>query len=159
MFGPLFLLFVVVPVVEMWLLIQVGSAFGAIPTIGAVLFTGVLGASLARREGILALTRMAQASNRGELPTAAMFDGMAIFVGGAFLLTPGFVTDVFGFSLLLPWSRDLLRRECLSWFERRIRDGNVVMHMGGLDQNSPFVGGVRPPPPDSRVYDQTFDED
>jgi len=160
MFGPLFLIFIAVPIVEMWLLIEAGGFFGALPTIGAVILTGVVGASLARREGLLALTRMTQASNRGELPTGAMFDGMAVFLGGALLLTPGFLTDAFGFALLAPFSRDALRMYCLSWIEGRIRDGNGVVHMGGFGNGANFTGSHPPPGQQNpRVYDQTLDDE
>ena len=96
--GALFLLFVAVPLVELWLLLKAGGTFGVGVTIGIVLLTGALGATLARREGLRALTRMTQAANKGILPTQAMFDGMAIFLGGALLLTPGFLTDAVGFG-------------------------------------------------------------
>ncbi len=164
MFGPLFVLFVAVPLVELWLLIQAGGIWGAWPTIGLVLLTGVVGASLARREGIRAITRMTEATARGELPSGAMFDGMAIFLGGALLLTPGFITDGIGFALLVPGSRNFLREGFLSWFGKRIQSGHIMVNMNGFDPtqgpNAPGPRGPRGPGVgNGRVYDQTLDEE
>ena len=156
--GALFLLFVGVPLVELWLLLRAGATFGAGITIGIVLLTGALGASLARREGLRALTRMTHAANQGMLPTQAMFDGMAIFLGGALLLTPGFLTDAIGFGLLFPLSREFLRSQVTSWITARINSGQIVVHGSAMhsQRTSPFE--ERPPNSDSRIYDQTLDE-
>ena len=156
--GALFLLFVVVPLVELWLLLRVGATFGVGLTIGTVLLTGALGASLARREGLRALTRMTEAANKGTLPTQAMFDGMAIFLGGALLLTPGFLTDAIGFALLFPLSREFLRFKFASWIKTRIDSGRIVVHGSTMNSQGPSPFDRQPPPPNPRVYDQTLDE-
>ena len=156
--GALFLLFVAVPLVELWLLLKAGGTFGAGVTIGIVLLTGALGASLARREGLRALTRMTEAANQGMLPTQAMFDGMAIFLGGALLLTPGFLTDAVGFVLLFPLSRGFLRFQFASWIKGRIDSGQTMVHRSTMNsqESSPFES--RPSSSEPRIYDQTLDE-
>jgi UPF0716 protein FxsA len=156
--GALFLLFVAVPLVELWLLLKAGGTFGVGVTIGIVLLTGALGASLARREGLRALTRMTEAANKGMLPTQAMFDGMAIFLGGALLLTPGFLTDAVGFALLFPLSREFLRFQFASWIKTRIDSGQIMVHHNTMNSQGPTPFDPRPPSSDSRIYDQTLDE-
>jgi len=104
----LFLLFIIMPIVEMTVLIKVGSIIGAASTIGLVLLTAVIGASLLKRQGLSTLMRANQKMNAGELPAKEVAEGFLLAVGGALLLTPGFVTDAVGFSLLMPGIRGLL---------------------------------------------------
>ena len=156
--GPLFVLFVAVPLLELWLLLKAGGFLGAGLTIAIVLLTGAVGATLARREGIRALTRMTQATSQGQLPTQAMFDAMAIFLGGALLLTPGFLTDGIGFGLLLPASRAFLRVQFGTWLQARMDAGNVVVHRGGFPPQGPSPFENQNSSPNSRIYDQTLDE-
>ena len=111
--GRLFLLFVLVPVIELVILIQLGGVIGVMPTIGLVLLTGAVGAWLARTEGLRVLFKFQNELASGRLPGQSLFDGICVLVGGAFLLTPGVLTDLAGFALLLPASR--------RWFQRRIR--------------------------------------
>ncbi|MFW6206820.1 MAG: FxsA family protein, partial [Gemmatimonadota bacterium] len=115
--GRLALLFVVVPLVELAFLIQVGRWVGIWPTVGLVFLTGILGATLARAEGLRTLWSFQQELASGKLPGQPLLDGLCILVGGALLLTPGFVTDLAGFSLLLPPTRRLLQRG----MKRRLR--------------------------------------
>lgn len=110
----LLLLFIVVPVVEMWLLIQVGSVIGALPTIALVLLTAMIGVALLRREGLKTLLRGNEKLESGELPAQEMLEGMILAVSGALLLTPGFATDFAGFLGLIPWSRRWLAAKLLS---------------------------------------------
>ena len=105
----LLLLFIVMPIVEMWLLITVGREIGALPTIGLVLLTAVVGLSLLRQQGFATLFRARTKLDAGELPALEMAEGLILAVCGALLLTPGFVTDVIGFAGLLP----PLRRRCV----------------------------------------------
>jgi UPF0716 protein FxsA len=98
----LLLLFLVVPVVEMWLLITVGQHIGALPTIGLVLLTAFIGVSLLRYQGAAALLKARAKMSSGELPARELADGLFFAVGGALLLTPGFVTDIIGFACLTP---------------------------------------------------------
>ncbi len=105
---PLLIIFVVLPILEMWLLIAVGSRIGALPTIGLVLLTAMIGLALLRRQGARALVRANQRMNQGEIPVQEMVEGIFLAVGGALLLTPGFFTDALGFACLIPGLRQLL---------------------------------------------------
>ncbi|WP_461515859.1 FxsA family protein [Porticoccus sp.] len=101
----LFLLFIAMPIVEMWLLITVGQHIGALPTIGLVLLTAVVGLSLLRQQGFATLFRARSKLDAGELPAQEVAEGLILAICGALLLTPGFVTDVIGFAGLTPWVR------------------------------------------------------
>ncbi|SHG23944.1 UPF0716 protein FxsA [Microbulbifer donghaiensis] len=105
---PLLLIFVVVPILEMWLLITVGREIGTLPTIGLVLLTAVVGLALLRRQGLSTVMRAQQKMQAGELPAREMVEGIFLAVGGALLLTPGFFTDALGFACLIPGLRQLL---------------------------------------------------
>ena len=121
MFLRLLLLFTVVPLVELFLLLQIGRFVGPIPTIGLVLFTGTLGAWLARSQGVQVLRRARGQFSQGEMPTEALVDGVLIFVAGAVLLTPGLLTDLAGFFLLTPFGRAWVRREAMKRIKNPLR--------------------------------------
>lgn len=112
-FRILFLLFLCIPLIEIYLLIQVGEIIGALPTIFMVVFTAVLGVALLRWQGLATLTRMQTAMARGELPAVTMIEGVFLLVAGALLLTPGFFTDAIGFALLIPPLRQSLAQSLL----------------------------------------------
>lgn len=114
-FALLFLLFLLVPLVEIYFLIEVGDRIGAISTIGLVVFTAVLGAMLLRLQGLATLQRTRITMAQGQLPAIEMFEGVLLVFAGALLLTPGFVTDAIGFGFLLP----PLRRLLIHWFLKR----------------------------------------
>ncbi|MEX1670407.1 FxsA family protein [Zhongshania guokunii] len=97
----LFVLFVVLPILEMWLLIEVGSLIGSLPTIAMVVFTAVVGAALLKQQGLDTLTRAQQRLNTGQVPAKEILEGLLLAVGGALLLTPGFITDSLGFVCLI----------------------------------------------------------
>lgn len=98
-------IFIVVPVVEMVILIQVGGLIGALPTVALVVLTAVIGVALLKREGMETLARLQKRLSVGELPTTELLEGVMLIVGGALLLTPGFVTDSIGFICLIPYFR------------------------------------------------------
>lgn len=110
---PLLLLFLLVPLVEIYILIEVGREIGALTTIGLCVLTAVVGAALLRIQGLQTLTRAQENLSRGEIPAIEMFEGMALAFGGALLLTPGFATDTLGFLCLIPWSRRAMIRGAL----------------------------------------------
>ncbi len=118
--GRLFLLFTVVPLVELYLLVAIGRVLGPVPTIGLVLVTGALGAWFARLEGARVVRRWQEALARQQVPKDGVIDGLLIFVGGLMLITPGILTDIAGLSMVMPPSRRVIARFVRAWFERQI---------------------------------------
>ena len=110
----LLLLFIVMPVVEMWLLITVGGQIGAMATIGLVLLTAVVGAKLLREQGFETLWRGQRKLAEGQLPAQEIVEGIILAVSGALLLTPGFLTDAIGFAGLIPPIRAVFVSRLLS---------------------------------------------
>ena len=123
------LLFVVLPAVELVLLIEVGSAIGTLPTLGLIVVTGVVGASLARYQGLTVLARLRREVGAGRLPADALMDGVLILVAGALLVTPGVLTDAAGFLLLVPPTRRLLKGRLRRRFEKAVREGRASVHV------------------------------
>ncbi|GAB2528335.1 FxsA family protein [Microbulbifer agarilyticus] len=111
---PFLLLFIIMPILEMWVLIRVGEEIGALPTIGLVLLTAVVGLALLKRQGLSTILRAQQKMAVGELPAQEMAEGIFLAVGGALLLTPGFITDAIGFACLIPGIRHLFLGKLLS---------------------------------------------
>lgn len=109
----LFLLFLTVPLAEIYVLLKVGSVIGALPTIGAVVLTAIIGAALVRVQGFSTLSRIRESLDRGEVPAVALVEGAFLLVAGALLLTPGFITDAIGFACLCPPLRRFLITEYL----------------------------------------------
>lgn len=149
MLLALVLLFTVLPLAELWLLLQLGDAWGPIPTIALVLATGVLGAALARWQGFRALWRIRSELASGRAPTDALIDGALILVAGAVLVTPGVITDAFGFALLVPVTRSLVKRGLRAWFARAVKRGQAT----GAFRFSTFGTPPKPPAADGRVID------
>ncbi|HEX7189642.1 MAG TPA: FxsA family protein [Actinomycetes bacterium] len=127
----LVVLFLVVPVVEIAVIVQVGQQIGVVPTIVLLLVESALGAWLVRREGRRAWDALRGAGATGRLPSRELADAGLVLVGGTLLLTPGFVTDVFGFFLILPFTRPLARK-ALAWFVARRATAAVDRRMGPL---------------------------
>jgi UPF0716 protein FxsA len=121
----LFLLFLSVPMLEMWLLIKVGQVIGAWQTIALVALTAVIGISLLKRQGFKTLMRVQERLNSGEIPATELLEGVLLAVGGALLLTPGFVTDAVGFACLLPVTRKWLAGKI-------IKSGRFVIAQPGM---------------------------
>jgi UPF0716 protein FxsA len=119
MFLRLLLLFTVVPLVELFLLVKLGTVIGVGPTVLIVLLTGFLGALLARWQGLGVLRRLSEDLGEGRLPADALIDGLLILIAGAVLLTPGLLTDALGFFLLMPAGRRAVRRTVATRLERR----------------------------------------
>lgn len=110
MFIRLLLLFTVVPLVELFLLLVIGRLIGAFATIALVVVTGILGAWLAKSQGLRTWARVRSELHSGRIPTEALLDGLLIFIAGAVLLTPGILTDLLGFALLTPAGRRAVRQ-------------------------------------------------
>lgn len=126
--GRLFILFTVVPLVELYLLVAIGRVLGPIPTIGLVLVTGALGAWFARLEGARVIRRWQEALARQRVPKDGVIDGLLIFVGGVMLITPGILTDIAGLSMVMPPTRRVIARFVRAWFERQIAAGRVHVY-------------------------------
>lgn len=114
------LLFILVPIIEIAFLIQVGSAIGGWTTIGIVIITAILGTAMLRQQGLATLAKAQQSLSKGELkPVQQMLEGLILLVGGVLLLTPGFITDGFGFFCLIPvtrgWLADKLAARSMSF--------------------------------------------
>ena len=120
------LLFLVVPLVELFVIIQVGREIGALNVIGVLILMSVLGGWLMKREGLGVLRRVQDQLQRGEVPGREIVDGFLILFGGALMLTPGFLTDVVGMGLLLPPIRAVVRRVLAKRFT------TIAVHRGGL---------------------------
>ncbi len=120
MFGRLILLFIAIPLIELYLLVQVGEQIGLAATVALVVTTGILGASLARHQGLATWSRFQQESAAGRPPGQTLLNGLLILVAGAVLLTPGLLTDLTGFALLVPPIRARLVRRLERWLARRV---------------------------------------
>ncbi len=137
MLQSLFLSFLIVPLVEIYLLIKVGGLIGAGPTVFMVVFTAVLGAFLIRLQGISTMNRVREMLMRGEIPAIEVMEGLVLLVSGALLLTPGFFTDTLGFLGLVP---PLRRHLILSFLRHQFPDGGA----------GPFPDSHNERPPRSR---------
>lgn len=122
----LFLLFIIMPIVEIAVLIKVGGAIGAWTTIGIVILTAVVGTYMLRQQGMATLTKAQQRLQGGEMPAQQLLEGLLLVIGGVLLLTPGFITDFFGFCTLFPVSRAFLAKQLAS---RSM--GNMHVFVGG----------------------------
>ena len=121
----LLMLFIIIPIIEMVVLIEVGSIIGSLGTIGLVVVTAVIGLWLFRLEGLATFQRVQNRLAQGELPETELLEGIMLLVGGTLLLTPGFVTDTIGFICLIP----VLRRPLAQWILHR--GFTRMVHRGG----------------------------
>jgi UPF0716 protein FxsA len=134
----LVLLFIAVPIAEIYVIIQVGEAIGAAPTVLLLVADAVIGSLLFKTQGRRAWARFRQTVQRGDVPHREVIDGVLVIFGGAFLITPGFITDIIGAVLLVPPTRALVRRLLIRRLGRRI-------------QFRAFSPGPRPATPDFDV--------
>lgn len=125
-FILLVILFVVVPIAEITLLIRVGGSIGALNTIVFVIFTAVLGAYLVRQQGFSVLSKLQEETNAGRMPAMQIAEGVALLFAGAVLLTPGFITDAIGFSLLIP----PIRQAIIAWVVSKGLNGSTSFTFG-----------------------------
>lgn len=140
MFGRLFLLFTLVPLVELVLLIRIGEWIGALPTVGLVLVTGVVGASLARREGVRTWGRVRGELSAGRVPGVELLHALMVVVAGAFLVTPGVLTDLAGLGLLVRPIRNAVIGRLRRSLEARVEEGSV--HIFGFTPDRSGPGGL-----------------
>jgi len=116
MLLKLFLAFTIIPIIEIYLLIEIGAMFGALTAVTLVILTGFLGAFLARMQGLQTLYRIQESLREGRMPSGELLDALLIVIAGLVLLTPGFLTDSAGFLLLIPSTRNSIKY----WLRRQI---------------------------------------
>lgn len=146
-----FLLFIIVPIVELWLLIKVGSVIGALPTVALVFLTAIIGVTLLRQQGVSTLLRANRRMQSGEIPATEMGEGIFLAIGGALLLTPGFITDAVGFACLIPGVR--------RWLLRRAMRHVKVVQFGGPGQFREPPERNRPSRRDSHTIEGEYRRD
>jgi len=153
MFKIFFLLFLLVPLVELYVLIEVGSVIGALPTILLTIVTAIVGAGLMRHQGVSTMQKAQLNMAQGQVPAVEMMEGVFIFLGGLMLLIPGLITDAMGFLLLIPPIRQVLAKKLIAqrqaqyaqykgqvyeteWTERS-SDGQSIQHVRIIESSSP----------------------
>ncbi|RUM91653.1 MAG: FxsA family protein [Thiomicrospira sp.] len=153
MFKIFFLLFLFVPLVELYVLIEVGSEIGALPTILLTIVTAIVGAGLMRHQGIATMQKAQLNMAQGQVPAVEMMEGVFIFLGGLMLLIPGLITDAMGFLLLIPFVRQLMAKKLIAqrqaqyaqykgqvyeteWTEYS-SDGHSIQHRRVIKSNTP----------------------
>lgn len=125
MLGKLILLFTLTPLIELYILFQIAGVTSPTATFILVIFTGIAGAYLAKSEGRIILTKIKMEVNQGRMPGNELINGLCVLVGGALLLTPGILTDIIGFSLVIPITRTLFKRVIKRKLQDMVRDGEV----------------------------------
>ena len=135
--GRLLLLFVALPAAELALLIEIGSRFGTLHTLGLIVITGVVGASLARGQGLHVVRQIQREVDEGRLPAGPLVDGVMILIAGALLVTPGILTDTFGFLCLVPAFRSMAKRVLLRRLENAVRENRVHVSMNFGEPGDP----------------------
>lgn len=157
MLGRLLVLFLLTPVVELGLLIQIDKFIGFGPTLAVIVVTGVVGSFLARREGLTTWRRVNERLRSGELPGKELADGMIILVAGALLVTPGVLTDVVGFLGLFPPSRSLIRGWLMRRFQSKLQEGSMQVQFGIFGGPAPGPNGSAWTPESSREDNQDWE--
>jgi UPF0716 protein FxsA len=128
MIGTLLILFIVLPFVELYILIELGSSIGTLPTLGIVVLTGIAGAALAKHQGLSVLRRIQTEMSFGQMPEDVIFDGVLVLIGAVLLITPGILTDTTGFLLLIPVTRKLFKKYLKVWVNKKIKSGQMVYY-------------------------------
>lgn len=154
----LLLVFTIVPTVELWLLFKVGDRIGGAETLLLVIGTGILGARMAQREGLSVIHQIQEDAVNGTTPATTLVEGVMILIGGVLLITPGVLTDVVGFSFIVPWTRRALAGPVQRFFASRV-------HFQGVQIGNPRPGpsarqtadAFSHPTPDSSSEESPFD--
>jgi UPF0716 protein FxsA len=140
-------LLVAVPILEVWLLVQVGQNLGLLPTVLILLAEVIVGFLLTRHEGARAWKALNDAFTKGKVPTGELADAALILVGGVLLMLPGFLTDVIGFLFLLRWTRPLARKMIAFFVARRINRLGIPVMRARLDRENLIQGETVESPP------------
>jgi len=122
------IIFICVPILELYTLLEVGQLVGVPVTLGLILLTGISGAYLARIQGTALLTQIQSEMAAGRVPADPLINGLMVFAGGVLLLTPGFWTDLVGFCMLVPGTRNLIKKFIVHWLQEKIREGHVTIY-------------------------------
>ncbi|MEI3606034.1 FxsA family protein [Pseudogracilibacillus sp. SE30717A] len=122
----LILIFILIPAIEIGIFIWTGSMIGAWSVVGLIILTGIIGAALVKKEGMETWRRAQLAMYNREIPREEIIDGICIILGGILLLTPGFVSDLFGFLLVIPWTRTPFKKLIHFLILKSIAKGNIV---------------------------------
>jgi len=155
MFRLLFVLFIIIPIIEIFVLMQVGAVLGVWPTIAIVIFTAWLGAKYVRQQGLATLNSVQKKMAQGQMPSDEIVTGLMLLVAGVLLVTPGFVTDFLGLSLLLPAVRHAIvgsvkahistNNASHQHFEFHSRSNGDSQGDFSQQQESPFQEHIEPP--------------
>lgn len=148
-FPKLLILFTVVPLIELFVLIKAGEALGTLPTVAIVICTGILGAAFSRSQGLSILQKIKSTLQTGQLPGSELIQGLLILVGGVMLVTPGFITDLAGFTLILPSTRKFIAGIAVAYMKTKIESGKWTFQQ---QYQSPFYD-------DEYFYDDDNDDD
>ncbi len=154
----LFVLFIVVPIAELYVIIQIGQAIGVLPTIALLILDSVLGAALMRAQGRSAWMRLQRALAEGRVPGREVIDGALVIFGGALLLTPGFMSDFLGLMLLLPPTRAIVRKVLVRRFAGRVVASATSGTQTRMGRSFTFETGRRPPSHPDDVVEGTASE-
>jgi len=122
----LLLVFLIIPLLEILVFVWLGGSFGAWSVILLILLTGIAGVMLTKQQGMETWQKAYESMQVGRYPTEQIIDGICILVGGLLLITPGFITDIFGFILVLPWTRPLLKRGIQKIIRYMLNKGTVI---------------------------------
>jgi len=118
------MLFIAIPVVELYILIEVGKKIGSLATIAIIILTGILGTYLIKSQGFMILRKIQNDLNEGIMPGDSLIQGAIILLGGVLLLTPGFITDITGFIFLMPAGRKIVKKYLWKWLKGKIKKDN-----------------------------------
>lgn len=135
-FRNFFLLFIVLAVAEIYVLISVGGVIGTLPTIGLILLTGIIGVTMLKQQGFSVFAKLQEKMHQGQAPAQEMVEGVLLIIAGAFLITPGFVTDAIGFLWLIPKTREYFSKALIKKGTFKVQG----MHASGSYQtgSNPF---------------------
>ncbi len=130
MFFKLLMLFILVPLIELYFLLEISQFIGVFTTVMIIVFTGAAGVSIAKRQGYQVVNNIRSTLNAGKMPTDDLISALLILIGGVTLLTPGFLTDITGFLLILPGSRDLIAALVKKYFVKYVKENKVEVNYG-----------------------------
>jgi len=130
MFFKLLIIFILVPLIELYFLLEISQFIGVFTTVMVIVFTGAAGVSIAKRQGYQVVNNIRSTLNSDKMPTDDLISALLILIGGVTLLTPGFLTDITGFLLILPGSRDLIGAVVKKYFLKYVKENKVEVHYG-----------------------------